>query len=562
MSRKTINLIGIVLACLSTVLMESWGNLQVYLETYFSYGISVEAVYIKFVPVVMLISLVLSMSFMNMLLKSVYKHFTLPVLLIVLGVGYLCIGSVGSVLLLYLVIMLLTMLDRLISSISRNTGFILYSNRKSFITKTIKVCQCFGVVFWNIGMTYIINPDNNTLQSPAIPEELIKTIPRFFTTFFTFCLFTAICVYLSTDKTVFIKEPNSVSLSDSYQTSVYSGINVKREGMIKAIELEEFFMKKDDPKLLTLDEESDDIRKSVYSLKAKTKQKGVEESFLQEEWVNPVKYTKLEERKQKLINMNFLGDLESIMTESDHLPIFSPKKQQKKGRLNSKSLVSSPLNNHQPLLELTPAFKIEIDTPKNTITEINLTERQVIKLFILKRQFLAIYLSSVLRNVFFLYILNNFKDIFLHNNLDDHFITNWNCIALLLSIPIIITSRQIINQISLFTVIFLTHLFSIIIILLFLYYPTSKLSFIIIIILFKFTHTINETTEEKTLYHNYKNLIVQRLLIYSTSNKIISMALSLLIELITNSTPYYHRTMFIHLFIQTMGLFITLFKIT
>ena len=524
------NLPGVFVAC--------WGNLEIYIRTYYHYKTGFTKENIQIIPVLFIIMLNLTMIVVPFVIRNYYRINMYIALTVIIGILYTTLCRATYLFEFYLYVAVLVLCSRLLKTISHYTAAELYPNNRSFAISIVLTGNSLSNAFWSYIMTWLINPDNvGVLPSGIFDSSISEEVPFFFILLSLFSWICSIVGSVFIDKSIFYRDIDEDSVAMSLSNSFNSAMMSKPQQYSKHIELEEKFLKA-----------------TNVSNENQVKQTVDKECIILDPKDNMLNKLSNDEH-----NLEINGKNENEPQIHEILP--SPTSLKLKERIKSCNFVENK-KEFSKTNTLSEDRKSEHSSRQSSFHDRNsdvnndlLSEYNLIYKYVLGKQFIVIYTFAYIRNTFATYMMYNFKTIALMSINNDHFISYASIIAALFSLSFQLGAGMFIDKfgITMATlIIYVAHLF---VISMYAFFPTYKVAFFFAIVVFRVISGMGANMNNSALYIVYSKPIATRILKYYFTNALLAIITCNLLEILFVSENSYSTLWFIYAIAQLFGIY-------
>lgn len=520
------SLLALLIFNLPGIMINSWGNLEIYMRSYFYQKSGYTKENLKIVPIIFMMVMNFSMILVPIIINYYYNIYMYAALGFIASFFYLFLCKANMLYEFYLLIIFMTLSSRLLVSIGNYIAAELYPKNRSFAIGFVISGLSMSNVVWNFIMTDVINPENKPIMSNEIFEwEVASRVPLFMT---YLSIFSFTCVIVGTlliDRSVFSMNIDDDAIADSLAESMSSTAMRKSKKIKMDRDLKELILPLQKKSIIS-GTKSEMIKK--YS-NSNTYNNKIEENPGN---INP------ENQKRNLDygnNMFYSRQTEMRNTERDltyHNKISKPSSKSFLYELNSPlsniSIKRDKSKKYEDYFKKQPEEIVEDVEDYNSISnrtelpEINeiVTENILFNNYVNKEVFKVLFTTSFIRNMFSIYIMNNFKDIALININDDHFISYSSSFAFLLSLGFQMFGGIIIDRFGILKSTSAIYILYLIVISMYAFFATSKVAFVCAIMAFRIAFGLNAILNNSSLYNIYEKSLATRLLKYYFMNNL------------------------------------------
>lgn len=488
LNRRT-SLIALLLLAFTTIIVGAWGNLAIYVESYYSYNGHLQKQSIKMISSILILSINVSTLILPYLIRNFYNRYLLFYLPCLAAFFYFLFSKAGSIFILYFIVFMEGLAQRSCLNIINYTAARLFPKNKSLIIGVCLSGRAISTILWSIMMTKLINPDNlESNQFGLFPEEVANNFP-----FFTYSIGTSVLVsgmvgFLLIDPAIFNTEIDEdiVTLSDT--DSIHNF----------------------------------EIFKSSYSIKSE---------FLLDD--------RRRERMKKINERNVLSRSVKIVNKENG---------ERKKSTNS-------LEEYLRKASYERNTQLGIEMEEKYEEEHVLTEKELIRTYIFTPKFILIYISSFIRNIFYIYFANNFKTITIVSINNDQFISYVGSITFLMASVFQIFGGHLIDKFGFINITICVYGASLIIIVCYMTFPASKICFIFSMIIFRGLVGFNAVLNNSVVYSMYTKSIGMRLLKYFYTNSLVAVLTGSYIDfLLMEENNDYSKIWFFYVILIVFGI--------
>lgn len=516
------SILGFMILNLPSIFMASWGNIEIYLQSYYHYKNGFTYIQFGNIVVIFTASVLLSMILLPFILKKAYDKIFYVFLSLVGSAFFLNLDRAASIFELYSLVVFLSFAQRLLLAMSNYTIAGLIPNKRSFSIGILQSAISISNIVWSVIMTKLINPENKPLLDNGVfSKDVADNLHSFLILIF---IFGVICsffgVYLLSEAIDNEKKKYGRDI-DGESASIASSLPTVANDVARAIELEEFFLQREQ-KVVHLNDQNNE---HIFSKSSNNLTLGIINSTTCEQNnSNDEGLSKLRTLKRQNTD-SFIFNLDKF--NSENITSRSPNKSD--NRIYSSKYYK--YEHSSRIFRITRNFTEEIRDEElvdrlvvneKIETGEKLSEIELIKRFLLSDIFTFIFVTAVIRNTFSLFMVNNYKNIALTYINDDHFISFTSSFAIVLSFIFEILGGWVTDKYGLIWVTVSIYVLNLIFIILSALFPTSKLSFVIAISIFRIQSGINSTLNVSIIYQVYHQILASRLLKYFTINSVIS----------------------------------------
>ena len=554
------SLLALLVFNLPGILIGSWGNLEIYIRSYYYYESGYTKEDLNIIPIIFMMMLNISMVLVPVVIHGYYNIYLYVTLSFITSALYMILCNAKMLAEFYMLIMILTLSSRLLISIANYTAADLYPNNRAFVIGFVLSGISISNIIWNFIMTGVINPNNEkVLGNEVFSSEVASRVPLFMTYLGVFSFSCGIIGTLIIDRSLFNKSLDKEAIADSLSESI-SRILTKKESTSKGVELKEFMI----------------VNQNILSM-ARTKSETIgihprKKTDNTKEEVD-IELNNLEQAQNNQNNSNGVFFEKPIDVRNSETIHEIPTNQ---FRLSLNSFVpnlNSPLSNismagkekqknHEQVFKNKPEKILEDDEDNLSIDDINIpmntkiiTESKLISEYVNTHVFKVLFVSSFIRNMFSIYLMNNFKNIALININDDHFVSYSSSFAFLLSLGFQMFGGIVVDKIGILNTTLIMYVMHMFVIAIYVFFASSKLAFLIAILIFRMSFGLCMILNNSSLYNVYEKAIATRLLKYYFMNSLTGVIAANLIEKICVTNEDYDIMWIVHTLAIIFGIY-------
>lgn len=513
MDKRLFSYVSILINSLPVIIILIWASLLTYVKSYYYYSYNISATEIQFVVVIFAIATNISFYGLQVVVQYYNNKKSLLILNGLTALGYFFIPHCSNLLSLYMLFLLLTVSQRTTLNVLNHISVDLFMKNKSMIIGINLSASSLGAIIWNILLTYLINPNNVKVDHNGnLPVDVANNL-SYYTNSLT--LFTVTCgglaYYLMDESLCFNKSMSDMGSSSSSIFKKSSSIKTATFGVQNksGIELQESML------------EDRDLPNFNYDKQANMSSFNIGEN-------------NNDTSNDKCKSVNLKSNTQPQAISFTIIPTLDEEKA-------DKSYIDETVN------------KNSIYSFSNSKIASSLREATVIRSYVLTRAFMVIWASSFCRNVFNIYIKNNFKTISLFSINDDKFINEVSSATLSVMLIAQIFSGSVIDKIGPFIVTLFVYSSSFVIILCYLYDPASRILFIVAIVFNRVINGINLLLNNSLLYGLYSRVVVVKLMKYFFINSVVSSIVTVLVDMAFVVDNSYTRVWIFYLIVTMLG---------
>ena len=539
MQKKIKHILSLILLNSTCLLSITWGHIEIYFESYYLGRKNFDEFLIKYTPIILVSAISLAIFTASFFRIRLIDHKCLTFLSFINGILFYSLDYAFTVPGLFILLFFQGFIQTLIFDItlfmvskifkhSHKNEQLLYNAPKTAI-----------IMIMTFLMTYSINPSNSKINENGLFNySTASNLPKLLNILSIYSIIISVIIYFTLRDYDFPKKAKniiqSVAVTSSSDLSDASVFNVKNNTR-KAIELEEFFINKDDPSQSLKNRQLKNIAKTNQII-SNTIEKTVPEKLNNNDIENTMKNDKNKNNRippslvkinLKTINEEQLRDnKEEFSFTSPKIPVMRIKTYKDDPKI-SEVPYTAPKSNIKFLFDEN-SYDINNFCHKNFEHDIDeeadkyLKEFQFIKKYVFRKSFCLIYYTSVIRNIFNLFFMNYFKNIILKSINNDHYISNINSLSFCILIIFQLFCDSHMQQSKYTRITAYLFILNTLIIYLFTYHRDKPFIVALTIFIFRISFAINLWLNNNILYGFYPLFVVMRLFKYLTSSFILS----------------------------------------
>lgn len=539
-------LLALLIFNLPGILIGSWGNLEIYLRTYYYYKTGFTKENFALIPILFLVVLNASMIVVPFVVRRFYNIYLYASLSIATSFMYMLICKTYLLVEFYLIMILITLSSRLLISICNFTASELYPSSRSFAIGFVLSGISLSNVLWNFVMTAVINPENEPMSAEGLFSiQVGSKVPIFMNYLAVFSFICCILGTLAIDYAVFAKPVNHNDISESVNESINASITNKNRTEVQAIQLKEYFVHKQNISCMkrTMSDQfqiNGPAKEDNRNIPRITQMIELYDGNDQFDNSRGINFDKVETNyASQRIGQSSLRKL-LTSNEPDFIHDKSPAFSTPKGLQESKKVAKLPTKS-QPLdIIKDDEEKLSIKDDENpTNDNESMSERQLLEKYVFQEKFKVLFLTSFVRNMFAIYFMNNFKNIALININDDHFLSYSSSFAYLLSLGFQMFGGMIVDKFGIMIATIGIYILFLFVIAMYLLFASSKFAFLLAIIAYRITFGMCVTLNNSSLYNIYPKMAATRLLKYYFLNSVLGVIAGNIVEYLFVSEQSY-----------------------
>lgn len=496
-SPQLLTFIGVLLNSTNILIIPIWGNLVIYIKSYFFYRFGTTFYDISIVMIIFALSTSLSMYLLQFLITIQKTKTVIFVLNIFISISYLLIPKCKSMLEFYFLMFLSCVSQKTLMNILNNLSVKIYQDKKSFIVGCNFSASSVSSAIFTILMSYIINPKNTTISAHGnFTYEVSENVVGFCEFLFMYSLIITTISICLIEKGLCEDHHEKMSMSNGsvFKRSSTNTPSFKFHG-------ERFNFEYELEESLTDQENSPNFNFSF-------------------------EMGRMKERSNSFHHKNSPFKQDTVMIKSEIMSNGDEaSNRSRRERCSYENKVKLSFQEY------------EIESEKNIGVFTKMSESFIIRNYVLSKPFLYIWVISLIRNTSNIYLKNSFKNVLLYQEMDDWFINMVSSSTFLIMILVQLMSGSLIERFNPYRVTFVVYLVYLTILTLLLLYPCSKITACLAIGLIRGGSGICLILNNFILYNLYTDNVVIRLLKYLFLNSLLSSMIGSLMEWFFMTSP-------------------------
>lgn len=512
MDKRFISYLAILIYLMPIMVIPIWANLVTYVKSYYYYTHQFTIADIQVVVVIFAIATNVSFYCLQLVTQYYNNKRSIFLLMMICSFSYYMIPYCSNLFGFYLLFAILTVSQRTALNILNYVSVELFKEKKSFVIGINLASTSVAAIIWNMLLNYIINPDNVQVNEMGnLPEHVAYNLSRYTN---KLAFFTFVCGLLGH---FLIDNALGFELQDRYTSSILSSV----------------------------------FKKSNSAKTATFRIRDTSDIELQESMLDDKYFPSFNNKSNKV-----MGSFDVERGSKDELD----------EKFKSYNFVPSKTENIEPFILTTPVNEEKTDNERedkemmdsiysfsDSKISYKLTEATIIRNYVLTKIFMIIWLGSFCRNVFNIYIKNNFKTISLYFINDDKFINNVSSATMVIMLASQLFTGLFIDKYGPYAVTMSVFFLNLVIIIIYNADPSSKAFFIVAIIFNRTINGINVILNNSMLYNLYSKPVATKLLKYFFINSVLSSIVTVIIDATLVSQADYTFVWLFYIVVTLLG---------